>query len=79
MIPAKYAPALFSLILSGLMSCIVTFIASAKTIGLGPETVAAWLSAWALAWPIAFLVAFLAGPMVRKLVAKLVVQPSQHG
>lgn len=35
MIPARFAPVLFGLILSGLMSCIVTCIATVKEIGLG--------------------------------------------
>jgi hypothetical protein len=73
MIPARYSQALFGLILSGLMSCIVTCVASIKAVGLGPHTFGAWMSAWSLSWPIAFAVVLVAAPRVRKLVGKLVV------
>lgn len=36
MIPARYAPLLFALILSGIMSFIVSGVATLKTIGLTP-------------------------------------------
>jgi hypothetical protein len=72
MFPARFAPALFSLILSGLMSFIVTGVATAKAVGLGPHTFEKWMGAWSLSWPIAFAVAFLAAPQVRRLVSLLV-------
>ncbi|MCI5096274.1 MAG: DUF2798 domain-containing protein [Rhodobacteraceae bacterium] len=72
MIPARYSQALFGLILSGLMSFIVTCVASVKAVGLGAHTFGAWMGAWSLSWPIAFAVVLVAAPRVRKLVSKLV-------
>ncbi len=76
MLPARIVPHVIAFILSGTMSCIVTLVASLRTVGLGAETVPAWLGAWSLAWPIAFTVMLVIGPFVRKLVWKLV--PAQE-
>lgn len=73
MIPARFAPVLVSLILSGLMSCIVTLVAALKNVGFVPEAIPAWLGAWSFGWPIAFAVVLVASPMVRHLVGKWVV------
>lgn len=72
MIPARYARALFSLIMSGLMSCIVTGIATVKAIGFGPTTLSDWMASWAFCWPIAFTVILLLGPAVQRFVTRLV-------
>ncbi|WP_170401317.1 DUF2798 domain-containing protein [Ruegeria arenilitoris] len=72
MISARYTRALFSLIMSGLMSCIVTGIATVKAIGLGPNTVSDWMASWAFSWPIAFTVILLFGPSVQRLVNRMV-------
>lgn len=72
MIPARYAPAMFALIASGLMSFIVTCVATIKALGLGDHTFAGWMGAWSFSWPIAFAVIFFAGPAIRKMVAKMV-------
>ncbi|WP_171131849.1 MULTISPECIES: DUF2798 domain-containing protein [unclassified Ruegeria] len=72
MIAARYARALFSLIMSGLMSCIVTGIATVKANGFGPSTFGDWMAAWAFCWPIAFTVILLLGPTVQRFVNGLV-------
>ncbi len=75
MIPARYAPILFGFLLSGIMSCIVSLVASVKNVGLGAETVNAWLGAWAFAWPVAFTIVLVVAPFVRRVVAKLTKAP----
>ncbi len=72
MISARYTRALFSLIMSGLMSCIVTGIATVKAIGFGPNTLTDWLASWAFCWPIAFIVILSLGPSVQRLVNRMV-------
>lgn len=72
MIPARFAPVLVSLILSGLMSCIVTLVATLKNMGFQAEAISAWLGAWSLGWPIAFSVVLVASPFVRRLVGRWV-------
>lgn len=75
MIPARFARAIFSLIMSGLMSCIVTGIATVKAIGLGPNTLSDWMASWLFCWPIAFTVILLLAPSVQRLVNRLVSPP----
>lgn len=77
MFPARFAPVLFSLILSGLMSFIVTCVATVKAVGFGTHTFGNWMGAWSLSWPVAFVIAFLAAPLVRRLVARIVLQPDK--
>ncbi|EEE38528.1 hypothetical protein RKLH11_2370 [Rhodobacteraceae bacterium KLH11] len=72
MIPARFAHALFALIMSGLMSCFVTGIATVRAIGFSPTTFGEWMSSWAFCWPIAFTVILTLGPAVKRLVARLV-------
>ncbi|UAB88652.1 DUF2798 domain-containing protein [Ruegeria sp. SCSIO 43209] len=72
MISARYANALFALIMSGLMSCVVTGIATLKAIGFSPSTLGDWMASWAFCWPIAFTVILTLGPFVKRLIARLV-------
>jgi len=72
MIPARLSRAVFCLIMSGLMSCIVTGIATVKAIGFGPSTLGDWMASWAFCWPIAFTVILLFGPVVQRFVNRLV-------
>nr|WP_321442874.1 DUF2798 domain-containing protein [uncultured Cohaesibacter sp.] len=77
MIPARFAPILFGLFLSGLMSFIVSGIATYRALGLidgfADEWIGSWLSAWAVAFPTVLVVA----PLARHLVAFLVAKPNQ--
>ncbi len=72
MFPARYAPYLFGFILSGLMSCMVSGIATLRAIGLvqgfGGQWMGSWLSSWAVAFPVVLFVA----PFTRRIVARLV-------
>ncbi|SCZ65841.1 DUF2798 domain-containing protein [Epibacterium ulvae] len=75
MLPARFAPVLFGFLLSGIMSCIVTFVATIKNMGMSVDVFTAWLAAWSFGWPIAFCVVLVVGPFVRRLVARLVRDP----
>ncbi len=72
MIPARFAPIVFGFILSGLMSLMVSGIATFRALPpntpFAPEWMGSWLSAWAVAFPAVLVVA----PLTRRLVAKLV-------
>ncbi|MBK0400835.1 DUF2798 domain-containing protein [Limibaculum sp. M0105] len=72
MIPSRLAPLLFALILSGVMSFLVTGIATLSTQGLVADFHVIWLGTWLRAWPVAFPAAFVFAPIVRRLVARLV-------
>ena len=71
MIPARFAPVLFGFILSGLMSCVVSLIATLRAIGLPPEFLSIWLPSWAFAWAVAFPTVLVVAPRTQKLVARL--------
>ncbi len=68
MVPAKLAPALISLIISGLMSLMVSGFATFKALGLVAGFFGIWMSAWFPAWAIAFPALFILRPIVTKLV-----------
>lgn len=68
MIPKRWAPALFSLILSGMMSLLVSGISTFRAVGLTADFWMLWLSAWITAWLFAFPVVMLAAPLARRMV-----------
>ncbi len=71
MFPRKFAPVLFGLILSGLMSLLVSGISTYRASGPSPAFVGTWLSAWLMAWLIAFPVVLAIAPLARKAVERL--------
>ncbi len=70
MIPKKYAPMLFGLILSGLMSLLVSGISTFRVTGLGADFIGIWTGAWLTAWSIAFPVVLLIAPLARHVVER---------
>lgn len=72
MFPKQWAPALFGLILSGLMSLLVSGISTYRAVGLGESYVGLWASAWLTAWLVAFPVVLVVAPLTRRTVALLV-------
>lgn len=72
MLPRKFAPALFGLILSGLMSLLVSGIATYRAAGFGDSVVAVWTGAWLTAWLVAFPVVLVVAPLARRAVEALV-------
>lgn len=71
MIPARFAPVLFGLILSGLMSAIVSAIATLRAAGLTEGFPALWLGAWAPSWAVSFPTVLVVAPVTRRIVARL--------
>lgn len=73
MIPQKFAPALFALILSGLMSMLVPGFATFRATGWFPGFTGlwfgSWLSTWLFAFPVVTAVSPLAGRIVQRLTA----------
>lgn len=72
MLPARYAPLLFGLILSGLMSALVSAIATFRTMGIPPDVLSLWSGTWISSWIVAFPTVLIVAPITRRLVAKLV-------
>lgn len=71
MIPARFAPILFGFILSGLMSCIVSGIATLRAVGVTDGLMVQWMTAWATSWAVAFPLVLVVAPVTRRLVAAL--------
>lgn len=72
MFPKKFAPALFGLLLSGLMSLLVSGISTHRAVGFGDGFAGLWTSAWLTAWLVAFPVVLVVAPLARRTVALLV-------
>ena len=75
MFPKEFAPAVFGLILSGLMSLLVAGISTWRAVGLGDSFAGVWISAWLTAWLVAFPVVLVVAPLARRVVS-LLVSPS---
>lgn len=71
MIPARFAPMLFGLFLSGIMSFIVSGIAVFRAVGLDQTLWGLWGGAWLSSWLIAFPTVLVVAPFVRRIVARL--------
>lgn len=67
----KLEPLLFGLVLSGLMSCLVSGIATLRALGYVEHLAAAWMGAWFTAWAVSFPVVLLAAPAARRVVRVL--------
>ncbi|MDZ4077385.1 MULTISPECIES: DUF2798 domain-containing protein [Hydrocarboniphaga] len=74
MIPGRYAPLLFGAILSGLMSLIVSAIATVRVLGFDASFASAWLPAWFMAWAVAFPTVLVIAPITRKIVDGMIVR-----
>ena len=72
MIPARFAPVLFGLFLSGLMSLVVSGIATFRAAGGAEAFPTLWLGAWLTSWLIAFPVVLVVAPITRRVVNRLV-------
>ena len=71
-LPAKYMAIVMPFLLSVIMSCVVSFIATLKAFGFSDVLIAHWIQAWGLSWLVAFPVVLLVLPLVRKLSAMIV-------
>lgn len=72
----RFAPVLFGLVLSALMSFIVSGVATARNAGLVEGFLGLWIGAWLLSWLIAFPTVLIVAPVARRLVGLLVRSPS---
>lgn len=72
-VPARYGHVLFGFILSGLMSFIVSGIATARALGLSEGFMFDWITAWLTSWAVAFPTVLFVAPIARAAVARLVI------
>lgn len=76
-LPARFAPILFGLFVSGLMSFIVSGIATVNAMGAVAGMPARWMGAWAVAWAVAFPTILVVAPAARRLVGRLTEPPAK--
>lgn len=69
-VPARYAPLLFSALLSGIMVCIVSGFVLLMSRGLQPGFFALWVRSCLTTWPVAFPTVAVVAPWVRRLVSR---------
>ena len=71
MVPAKFAPLLFSFFLSIIMSCVVSGVATLNAAGLSDGFAALWATAWYKSWIVAFPRILVVAPLTRRFVASI--------
>lgn len=71
MIPRKFEPYLFGLVLSGLMSLVVAGISTLRNVGLVEGFMGLWVGAWLTAWLVAFPVVLFVAPLARRMVQRV--------
>ncbi|OGB21796.1 MAG: hypothetical protein A3I66_15170 [Burkholderiales bacterium RIFCSPLOWO2_02_FULL_57_36] len=67
-IPARFAPIVFSALLSAIMVCIVSAFVLITTQGIHPALPAQWLKSCVTTWPVAFPTVAIVAPWVRRIV-----------
>lgn len=70
-IPARFAPILFSALLSAIMVSIISAFVLTTTQGLHPGLPAQWIKSFVMTWPVAFPTVAIVAPMVRKIVGRV--------
>jgi Protein of unknown function (DUF2798) len=70
-IPARFAPVLFSALLSAIMVCIVSAFVLAISQGVRSEFPAQWLKSCLTTWPVAFPTVAIVAPWVRRIVGRV--------
>ena len=70
--PARFAPIAFGFILSGLMSLVVSGIATFRNAGLIDGFFSLWVGAWFPSWLIAFPIVLVVAPVARRIVNGMV-------
>lgn len=70
-IPARFAPILFSALLSAIMVCIVSAFVLAISQGMHSEFPAQWLRSCITTWPVAFPTVAIVTPWVRRIVSRV--------
>ena len=74
-LPARYALPVTGFILSGIMTIIISGVATFMALGFSWMALGAWPIAWISSWIIAFPTVLVVLPVVRRLVARIVAVP----
>ncbi len=77
-LPAFFEPIVFGLLLSGLMSLVVSGIATWNALGFVADFTPRWLESWLFAWAVAFPSVLVIAPLVRRITRTLVARPTPN-
>jgi Protein of unknown function (DUF2798) len=66
-LPPRYIGIVQPLIISIIMSCVVSGIATLRSIGLSDDFLHTWMTAWPMSWAVAFPVLLFVLPTARKI------------
>ncbi len=72
-LPARYTLPVTGFILSGIMTIIISGVATFMALGFSRMALGAWPIAWISSWVIAFPTVLVVLPIVRRLVARIVL------
>lgn len=72
---ARYAGIVMPFVLSVFMTCIVSAIATLRSVGIADGVHWLWLQNWTLSWVVAFPTLLVILPLVRRVVGLLVASP----
>lgn len=78
MIPARFEPLVFGFVLSGLMSFVVSGIATLRVTGLVAGFPGLWFGAWLTAWVFAYPVVLFVAPVARRIVSRMMDAEGQR-
>lgn len=76
MIPKRLSPIVFGFIVSGIMSFLVSLVATVKAVGFVPGLLQLWMTSWVFAWAVACPTIILVGPAVRRFVERNTKKPA---
>lgn len=71
-LPARFGPIVMPFLLSMFMTCLISLIATWRSVGPTTELLRLWPGSWLLSWAVAFPVTLLVLPLVRRITAALV-------
>ena len=71
MIAKRFSPLVFAALLTGVMTLVISGIATAINVGLPPDFPMRWLRAWLPNWAIACPVLLVVRPWVQRLTERL--------
>lgn len=74
-LPPRYNAIAVPLLLSLMMTCIVSGIATVNSIGFADGFFGKWMQAWGLSWIVAFPIMMFVLPVVRRIVIIFVEPP----
>jgi hypothetical protein len=74
-LPARFAPLVTAFLLSLLMTCVVSLIATIRSVGLSSAALSLWPGNWAMSWLVAFPLILVVMPVVKRLSSALLDPP----